>query len=106
MLLCAAVPNSFYLNDFKTDEFDQNEFSKKVSAYSTQMEFYAVLIKNYFGAGKNIELILFFVRYPDRVFTKTFSKDEINEAEKKFSRFIDQLTDNNFQKKFSTLFNL
>ncbi|MBU2443942.1 MAG: hypothetical protein KJ666_00005, partial [Bacteroidetes bacterium] len=47
---------------------------------------------------KNIELILFFVRYPDRVFTKTFSKDEINEAGKKFSRFIDQITDNNFQK--------
>lgn len=84
--------------DFKTDEFDIRDFEKKTADYLTQMGFYSVLVKNYFGIEKQIELILFFVRYPENVFKKVYSPDEITKYERTFSNYIDQITDNNFQK--------
>lgn len=83
--------------DFKTDEFDSKDFEKKTSEYLTQMGFYSVLVKNYFGGQKQIELILFFVRYPESVFKKVYTSDEITKYEKIFSNYIEQIVNRKFE---------
>jgi ATP-dependent helicase/nuclease subunit A len=87
--------------DFKTDEFDIKDFEKKTAEYLTQMGFYSVLVKNYFRMNKKIELILFFVRYPEYVFRKVYTTNDVNEYEKIFSNYIDQIVSRDFEKNLS-----
>lgn len=90
--------NKITIVDFKTDTFILQEYEKKVSDYLIQMGFYSVLVKNYFRSIKEIELVLFFIRYPEKPFIKSFSFDEILQYENLFKTNLNKIINGQFEK--------
>lgn len=86
--------------DYKTDHFDPCDYERKIKDYTIQMEFYALISSIYFNV-KQINLILYFINYPDKPFTMLLSENHLNDIRKKFSFIINQIDKKDFSKNIS-----
>lgn len=84
--------------DYKTDTFSENELNKKIDEYKTQMEFYILLVSEFFKQKERIKLILFFINYPDQVFSKIYLSDEIDKIKQKFINLLSKIENGDFEK--------
>lgn len=87
--------------DYKTDTFDEKELNKKIEEYKTQMEFYVLLVSEYFKQKEKINLILYFVNHPDKSEIRTYNQIEIENIRNKFLEILSQIENGNFQKNIS-----
>ncbi len=89
--------NKITIIDYKTDSFPIEKYDEKVREYKTQMEFYAMIVSEFFRT-KEIELNLFFINYPDKPFKFHFTEEQIKTIRKKFESIISQIVLNKFPK--------
>lgn len=88
--------NEITIIDYKTDNFPISDYDKKVNEYMHQMEFYALISSIYFNTDK-INLILYFINYPDKPYIKNFSLDELNQIKQKFEILINRIVTQKFE---------
>ncbi len=96
--------NGITIIDYKTDSFNENELNRKIEEYKTQMEFYVLLVSEFFKQDEKIKLILFFINYPDKVFSRIYSRDEINNIREKFINLLSRIEKSDFEKNLQRCF--
>ncbi|GEM_PF-1830361 len=90
--------NEITIIDYKTDTFDINEYDLKVIKYKTQMDVYAFLAYRYFGENKKINLIIFFINFPDKPYQKSYDKSELLAINNKIREIISKIEMKDFSK--------
>lgn len=91
-------PDKITIVDFKTDNFELSDYNKKVSEYLTQMDLYILIASEYFKDYKTIELMLFFINYPDRPFLKRYTQRDIENIKQRFEQILSLINQNYFEK--------
>lgn len=84
--------------DFKTDNFELSDYNQKVREYLTQMDFYILIASEYFKDNKTLELMLFFVSYPDKPFLKRYTQREIENIKQRFEKILALINQKYFEK--------
>ncbi|NPV10836.1 MAG: UvrD-helicase domain-containing protein [Ignavibacteria bacterium] len=88
--------NEITIIDYKTDSFEEEDYNAKVREYLNQMEFYALISSIYFNTDK-INLILYFINYPEKPFEKKFTQEELLQIKMKFEALLEKLNINKFE---------
>lgn len=57
--------NEIIIVDYKTDNIQKEEISKRSDEYMIQLKFYALLVSKYFQDKYKIKILLIFTRHPD-----------------------------------------
>lgn len=91
--------NEVTIIDYKTDSFPQEKFEEKIRNYLTQMEFYILLVSEFFKLKENINLTLYFINLR-KAYTHSYNEEEINSIKKKFRNFLAQIEQNSIEKNF------
>jgi ATP-dependent helicase/nuclease subunit A len=90
--------NGITIIDYKTDSFKLEDYDRKVNEYKTQMEFYVLLVSEFFKRNDDINLVLFFINYPDKPFKTKFTSNQIDSIKKHFSQILSNIENGIFQK--------
>ncbi len=90
--------NDITIIDYKTDSFDRKDLNAKINEYKTQMEFYVLLVSEFFKKKEKINLILFFINYPDEIKIITYNKAEIDRIRNRFIEILSKIENGNFEK--------
>ncbi len=91
--------NEITIIDYKTDSFPQEKFEEKIKNYLTQMEFYILLVSEFFKLKDNISFILYFINLR-KAYTQSYSEEKIKSIKEKFSYILTQIEQNLIDKNF------
>src|SRR5690606_1526030 len=90
--------NNITILDYKTDDIKEHDIEKRADNYFIQLEFYLYLVTNLFADHKVFELILIFIKHPDRPVIKKYNIDEISLVKTKISDIIKGIIQKEFYK--------
>lgn len=88
--------NKITIVDYKTDNIQEDEISKRGAKYLSQLNFYALIFKKLYPHFTEIELRIIFLKYPDQPFVKMYTKIIKNETIIELKNLISSIRNNNY----------
>ena len=103
-----GIVDKFILNDdkilivdYKTDAVKSAEIPEKAKNYVPQLTFYAYILRNAYPQVKEFELRLIFIQNPDEPFTKTVSRNELENFGNELKEIVSAIREKKFEKNLS-----
>ncbi len=84
--------------DYKTDDISEEEINERVGNYLPQLEFYAYIITQFIKKKKEIELKLAFIKYPDKIFSKSVKPEDFERINKEIMEMVNTFRGGKFSK--------
>lgn len=82
--------------DYKTDSIKESEIKEKGKEYLMQLEFYAYVLSKQNKNINNYELKVVFTNYPDSIYSKSITKDKIQEFGYELNKCINDIINKKF----------
>ncbi len=93
--------NRAIIVDYKTDAIDEKSLEEKIKSYSTQLEFYALLVSKLYPDIKVFELRLIFIMKPEKSYTKELDAGSLSLVKKDLDSMVSAVRHENFAKDLS-----
>lgn len=84
--------------DYKTDDIEESELNKRAETYFTQLKFYLLIVQKLFGKFNSFQLILIFIKYPDKPIIKNIDNEQFFLVKKEISDIIKGIIHKQFYK--------
>jgi len=90
--------NKIIVVDYKTDLMQDISPEEKLETYKIQLLFYAYLVKQAYPKVEQIEVMLIFIREPEKSISQIIGNEELIRIENKLTSIIDSISDNRYEK--------
>jgi len=90
--------NKAIIIDYKTDDIDDAGIEEKIKTYSTQLEFYSILVSKLFTGIEKYELRLVFIKKPEKSYSKELELSDIQNIKKEIEKMAVSIREGDFTK--------
>jgi len=84
--------------DFKTDNIPEEKLEERFASYLTQLKFYSYIAYKHFKHFKKFVVRVIFIKYPEKIFTKTIDSEEFPLFGRIFFDTVRKIRDQEFGK--------
>lgn len=90
--------NRIKIIDYKTSDISEGEIKGKVETYFPQLQFYSYIVSQLFDKIDVFELVLVFIKHPEKEYMTILNKSEIAQFSKKLQEMIEHVREGKFNK--------
>ena len=84
--------------DYKTTDISEGEIKERVVTYLPQLQFYSYIVSQLFDIIEVFELVIVFIKHPEKKYTATLNKREIAQFSNKLQKMIKNVREGKFNK--------
>jgi len=87
--------------DYKTDDIEENEIQERVDNYTTQLKFYAYIVRSLFKEVYDMQLRIVFLKHSTKAVVVELNEKESGQIKQEIQLFLDSVRKHNFKPNYN-----